>query len=73
MQEKIEVEEVVSRDRFLQFLRGLADSIEKSTDFQTTIKGQQVSIPSQGEMKVEFESKEKGGEFELEIKWKPAA
>ena len=73
MQGKIEVEEVVSRERFVQFLRGLADSIEKSTDFQTTIQGQQVSIPPQGEMKVDFESKEKGGEFDLEIKWRPAA
>ena len=73
MQGKIEVEEMVSKERFIQFLRGLADSMEESTDFQTTIQGRQVSIPPQGEMKVDFESKEKGGELDLELKWRTAA
>lgn len=71
--EQIQIEESVSRERFSQILRGLAESLDKSSDFQTVIKGEQVSIPSQAKMKVEYEQKEKEGELELEVKWKGVA
>ncbi|HZD59743.1 MAG TPA: amphi-Trp domain-containing protein [Anaerolineae bacterium] len=72
-EEKIEIEETVPRERFIQLLRGLAESVERSTEFQTIIKGQQISIPPQGEMKVEFETEDQGRELELELEWQPTA
>lgn len=71
--EQMQIEESVSKEHFSQLLRGLAESLDKSSDFQTVIKGQQVSIPSQAKMKVEYEQKEGEGELELEVKWKGVA
>jgi amphi-Trp domain-containing protein len=71
--EHLQVEEEVSREHFSHILRGLAESLEKSSDFQTVIKGQQVNVPAQADMKVEYEQKEQGGELELEVKWEGAA
>ncbi|HZD60361.1 MAG TPA: hypothetical protein VE439_07910 [Anaerolineae bacterium] len=73
MAEKIDIEESISKDRFVQLIREFADSVEKSSDFQLVIQGKQVTVPTQGEMKGEFESKEKGGEFNFKIKWSSAA
>ncbi|MBI4733381.1 MAG: amphi-Trp domain-containing protein, partial [Rubrobacteridae bacterium] len=63
----------VSKENFSKILRGLADSLETSSDFQAVIKGQRVNIPAQANMKVEYEQKESGGELELEVKWEGAA
>lgn len=65
--------EEVSREHFSHMLRGLAESLEKSSEFQTVIKGQQVNVPAQADMKVEYAQKKCGGELELEVKWKGAA
>lgn len=73
MAEKIDIEESISKDKFVRLIREFADSVEKSRDFQLTIQDKQVTVPTQGEMKVEFESKERGGEFNFEIKWSSAA
>jgi amphi-Trp domain-containing protein len=73
MRSKTEIEEDVSKENFSKILRGLADSLESSRDFQTVIKGQQVYVPAQANMKVEYEQKETGGELELEVKWEGAA
>lgn len=69
---KYEVKEKVAGQEAVDFLRGLADSMEKSEDFQVDIMGKAVTIHPNNEIKVEYEPKEKGGELELEIKWKSA-
>jgi amphi-Trp domain-containing protein len=71
--EVTEVEEEISKERFSQILRGLAESLDKSRSFQTEIKGYQVTVPEEANIKIEYEQKENGGELELEVKWEGAA
>ncbi len=71
-EEEMEIKEKISRERSIQLLRELADSIEASRELQTTIQGTTVNIDPTGEMEVEYEADGTGGELELEIKWKSA-
>jgi amphi-Trp domain-containing protein len=74
--QKVQVEESVSKERFSQILRELAQSLDESSEFHTVVRGQQVGVPAQADMKdmkVEYEQKEGAGELELEVKWKGAA
>lgn len=73
MAEKIEIKETLSRELFSKFLRELADAMEKTTDFQTIVKGQLLTIPTQGMLKAEFESKGEAEEFEVKLKLESAA
>jgi amphi-Trp domain-containing protein len=71
--EVAEIEEEISKERFSQILRDLAESLDKSRSFQTEIKGYQVTIPEEANIKMEYEQKENGGELELEVKWEEGA
>lgn len=72
MAEKVSIEETFTKQDFARILRELADALESSQSFAIYMKNQVVSIPPDGQMKIEFESKGGKSEIELELSWTPA-
>ncbi|HEY3375313.1 MAG TPA: amphi-Trp domain-containing protein [Candidatus Aquicultor sp.] len=58
-----------SRRSTAQSLRTIADSIERSAQFELIIEGKRVVVPAEAKTKIEFEAKDGGGKLEFEIKW----
>lgn len=73
MSEKIEISESFTKRDFVRILRELAEALESSQSFAIYLKEQVISIPSTGEMKIEYELKGDKGEVDLELSWKATA
>lgn len=64
------IEQNFARQDFARILRELADALESSQSCALYIKNKIVSVPPDGELKIEFESDNGQNGLELEMNWK---
>lgn len=65
-----DVEKGVSKERFIETLRRLADELEKGGSFRIQIAGERITIPADCELSFEHEREDGEEEVELQFKWK---
>lgn len=65
-----DVEKNVTKDRFVETLRRLADSIEKGEPFRIQVENKRITIPGSAELVIEHEVEGDSEELSLELQWK---
>lgn len=65
-----DVEKNVSKERFIETLRRVADELEKGGSFRIQIAGERITVPADCELSFEHEREDGDEEVELQFKWK---
>ncbi len=64
-----DVEKSVSKERFIETLRRVADSLEKGESFRIQIQNERITVPVNCELSFEHERDEETEEIELQFRW----
>lgn len=64
-----DVEKNVTKDRFVETLRRLADSIESGEAFRIQVENKRLTIPGNAELVIEHEVEGDREELSLELQW----
>lgn len=64
-----DVEKSVSKERFIETLRRVADSLEKGESFRIQIQNERITVPVNCELSFEHERDEEEQEIELQFRW----
>jgi len=64
-----DIEKGYSNDQIVEKLRRLADCIESGKNFEISVAGQRIYVPSRAEFTIEHEREEGDEELEFQFKW----
>lgn len=64
-----DIEKDVPKQRFIETLRRIADSLEKGESFRIQVAGERLTVPADAQLSVEHEREDGEQEIELQFRW----